>query len=259
MSIVLAALDDSAAARCVVSAARGMARLLDADVEALHVHENGSGATATGVARSEGVPMREARGDPTACIVEASGEADVVAVAVGCRGLPAGPQPAGHVALQVIRAVDKPVLVVSPAVIQVSAMERVLIPLDGSGSTTRALRKLLGPLTEGDGPDLIAVHVFEPSSLPAFSDSPVYETEVWAEQFLDRYSPVDPEGLRLELRVGSPADVVCEVVSEVHADLVAVGWGQDLSPGRAGVVRELLRYSSVPVLLLPVVEERAVS
>ncbi len=254
MSIVLAALDDSAAARCVLSAARGIARLLTAEVEAIHVHENGSGATARGAAEAEGVPLRETKGDPTACIVEASAEPDVVAVAVGCRGLQAGPQPAGHVALQVISAVDKPVLVVSPAVTQVHSVERVLIPLDGSGSTTRALRTLLVPVTELDGPELIALHVFEPSSLPAFSDSPAYETEVWAEEFLDRFSPVAPEGLRLELRVGTPADVVREVVVEVHADLVAVGWGRDLSAGRAAVVRALLSASSVPVLLLPVVE-----
>lgn len=257
MSIVLAALDDSAAARCVVSAALSMARLLGAGVEAFHVHEDGSGATALGVANAAGLPLREARGDPTACIVDASGESDVVTVAVGSRGLPAGPRPAGHVALQVIRAVDKPVLVVSPAVLRVSAMERVLIPLDGTGSTTRALRKLLAPITEGHCPDLIAVHVLEPSSLPAFSDSAVYETEVWAEQFLQRFSPVDPEVLRLELRVGAPAEVVREVVAEVHADLVALGWGQDLSPGHARVVCELLRASSVPVLLLPVAQVRS--
>lgn len=254
MAIVLAALDDSAAARCVANAAGDLALLLDADVVALHVHENGSGETAGGVAGVAGLPLRAMKGDPTACIVEASTDADVVAVAVGCRGLPTGPQPAGHVALELIRAVDKPVLVVSPAVTQVDPVERVLVPLDGRGSTTRALRALLGPVVALDGPELIGLHVFETSSLPAFSDSAVYDTEVWTEEFLDRFSPVESEGLRLELRVGNPAEVVRDVVSEVHADLVAVGWGRDLAPGRALVVRALLSSSPVPVLLLPVVE-----
>ncbi len=253
MAIVLAALDDSAAARCVVNAAQGLARLLEADVVAIHVHEDGSGETAGGVAVAAGVALRETKGDPTGCIIDASTDADVVAVAVGCRGLPAGPRPAGHVALELIRAVDKPVLVVSPAVVQVNAVERVLVPLDGSGSTTRALRALLRPVVAMDGPELIGLHVFEPSSLPAFSDSAVYDTETWAEEFLDRFSPVASEGLRLELRVGAPADVVRDVVSEVHSDLVAVGWGRDLSPGRALVVRSLLCSSPVPVLLLPTV------
>ena len=254
MSIVLAALDDSAAARGVLSAAHGVALLLHAELAAVHVRENSSGATARGVAFAAGVELRELTGDPIACIVEASAEPEVVAVAVGCRRLASGPHPAGHVALDVIQAVDKPVLVVSPEVAQVPPVDRVLIPLDGSGATTRALRGRLGTVKETDGPELVVLHVFEPASLPAFSDSPAYETEVWSGEFLDRYSPVEPEGVRLELRVGSPADVVRDVVTEVHADLVAVGWGRDLSPGRAIVVRALLRASPVPVLLLPVVE-----
>ena len=254
MSIVLAAIDDSTAARCVLDAASGLARVMGVGVEALHVHENGSGTTASGAAVAAGIRLREVKGDPTSCIVEASASLDVVAVAVGCRGLLSGPEPAGHVALDVIQAVDKPVVAVPQAVTQVQPVERVLVPLDGSGATTRALRVMLGPVKEHDGPELIALHVFEPGSLPAFGDSPTYETEAWAQEFLDRFSPVEAEGLRLEMRVGAPADVVREVAGEVHADLVAVGWRRDLSPGRGIVVRALLRASPVPVLLLPMAE-----
>ena len=42
-----------------------------------------------------------------------------------------------------------------------------------------------------------------------------------------------------------------EVATAAGADLIALGWSQDLTPDRAAVVREVLTRSEVPVLLLP--------
>lgn len=250
MGHVLAAIDDSAAARCVLSAAGGLASLFDVGVEALHVVDERPRTTAAATAASAGVPFHETSGVPVDRIVEESRAPGVVAVVLGCRSLEAGTA-VGHVALSVIQAIDKPVLAVPPSTPQARRFERVLVPLDGTGATTSALRGVLAEVHRLDGPELVALHVFEPGSLPPFGDQLIHEVEAWSEEFLDRYAPVRPEGMRLELRVGMPADVVRAIVEEIEADLVAVGWSQDLAPGRATVVRALLRSSGVPVLLLP--------
>lgn len=250
MGFVLAAIDDSAAARCVLSAAGGLASLLDVGVEALHVVEDRPRTTAAATAASAGVPFHETSGAPVDRIIDASREPGVVAVVLGCRSLEAGTA-VGHVALSVIQAIDKPVLAVPPSSPDARRFQRVLVPLDGTGATTSALRGVLAEVDRVDGPELVALHVFEPDSLPPFGDHLTYEAEAWSEEFLDRYAPVRPEGMRLELRVGMPADVVRSIVEEIDADLVAVGWARELTPGRATVVRALLRSSAVPVLLLP--------
>lgn len=249
MGFVLAAVDDSAAARCVLSAAGRLASLFGVGVEALHVVDESPRTTAAATAAAAGVPFRETTGEAVDCIVVETRAPGCAAAAVGCRSLEAGPA-VGHVALSVISAVDKPVLAVPP-VPEAHRFERILVPLDGTGATTTALRKVLDDVRRLDGPELVALHVFELDSLPRFGDQLAHEVEAWSEEFLDRYAPVRPEGMRLELRVGMPADVVSSLVEEVGADLVAVGWSQDLAPGRASVVRALLRSSAVPVLLLP--------
>ena len=55
----------------------------------------------------------------------------------------------------------------------------------------------------------------------------------------------------LETRVGRAADVVREVARDIEADMVALGWKQDLAPGRAQVVSALLADADVPIALVP--------
>src|SRR5437870_3779483 len=57
---------------------------------------------------------------------------------------------------------------------------------------------------------------------------------------------------RRELRVGLPADQVLSVAREQRIDMIALGWGRRLSPGRAGLVRPVLERSAIPVLLVGV-------
>ena len=70
MTAVLAALDDSTAARPVFDVARRLAALLDAEVVAVHVREDGSGATAQAAAAAAGVPF-VVRAVPSESVVEA--------------------------------------------------------------------------------------------------------------------------------------------------------------------------------------------
>ena len=73
-------------------------------------------------------------------------------------------------------------------------------------------------------------------------------------EFLSRYCPVGPEGVRLELRTGRPGEQVVDVAAEAGAELIALGWKRDVAPGRAAVAREVLTRAQTPVVLFPIPE-----
>ena len=79
-------------------------------------------------------------------------------------------------------------------------------------------------------------------------DQPAYAQRAWSDEFLARYCPVP--GVRIELRTGVPHQHVVAVASQSDADLIALGWSQQLDRGRAAVVRNTVAASQVPVSLL---------
>ncbi len=249
MTKVIAAIDSSAAARPVLAAAAAIGGLLDAEVEALHVREDGDRAPRA-QAQAAGLSLRTIAGPTVAGIVRAARPEDVVAVVLGARGTPGGRRPAGRTALEVITALGKPLVIVPPSAARPDRLLRILVPLDGTKETAEALQGTI-TLARGRELEVVVLHVHDEASLPPFEDQPQHETETWAREFLARHCPCPPEELRLELRIGSPPDYVVRVAREADVDLVALGWSQDLSPGRAAVVRATLARSPVPVLLIP--------
>ena len=87
---VLAAIDCSAAARPVLSAAKAMAALLGADVDALHVREQ-AWATKQAAADAAGVHLRLLSGRALERLIGEAGRPDVVAIVPGARATPVGP------------------------------------------------------------------------------------------------------------------------------------------------------------------------
>src|SRR5436309_6878213 len=85
-----------------------------------------------------------------------------------------------------------------------------------------------------------------------FTDQPQHEQGAWNEEFLRRYCPWGIGSVRVERRVGRCEEVVPLVAEQKAADIIVLGWAQELAPGRAGVVRAALARSSVPVMLVPV-------
>lgn len=250
---VIAAIDNSAAARPVLGAAGALARLFEASVEALHVREDGD-EVARAEAEAAGVPLRTEPDPPVDTIVEAGRAGDVAAMVLGVRGTPGGKRPAGHTALEVITSLGKPVAVVPPVASVASAPFRVVVPLDATAGTAAAVRIAIEAACRADL-EVVVAHVFDEAHLPMFDEQPQHETEAWVREFLTRYCPGAKDRARVEIRVGAPEREILSVIEDAGGDLVAVGWSQDLSPGRASVVRELLRWSEVPVLLLPVPAE----
>lgn len=251
MTKVLAAIDNSAAAAPVIQTAATVAELYDAELEALHVRQNGD-RTARAAAESAGVTLTTLADEGVTSLVRAAREGDVDAIVVGARGTRSGRRPAGHVALKLIVALDKPVVVVPPDV-KASVLRRVLVPLDGTAETAAALDRIVQLACRHDL-DVVVLHVRDEASLPPFSDQVQHESEAWASEFLARYTSCG--GVRLEMRVGVPGEHVLGVAAKTGADLIALGWSRDLAPGRAQVVREVLDRSTVPVLLVALRNER---
>ena len=246
MNKILAAIDNSAVARPVLDVASVVADLLGAEVEAVHAHENGE-QTARAAAEAAGVPLRSIGKPVVAALLEAGAEPDVVAIALGARGIEAGRRPAGHVALQLALSLPKPLVVVPPEA--AGRLRRILVPLNGLELSAGTLAQTLR-LAAHRKLEVIVLHVHDQESIPLFSDQRQHELESWADEFLRRHCP-EPELVSLETRIGAPGENVLQVADHTSADLIALGWSQDLGPGRAAVVRAALERSPVPLLLVP--------
>jgi nucleotide-binding universal stress UspA family protein len=252
MRTLIAALDDSAAARPVLQVAQRLCALLAWQVEAVHVREDGSGDTAAAIAEAAGVPLRFCDGDTIAALVSEVRERDAIALVIGARGVPAGASPAGHIALDLVQALDRPIVVVPPHATD-RPLRRTLVAIEGDGES-KALRALVDRLGDRATPEVIAVHILEPDDLPMFGDSPVLEAEAFEREFMIRAASsvvADPSRVRLETRVGDAPVALSEAASELDADLVVMAWHRDLSKGHGRLVREMLARASVPVALFP--------
>jgi nucleotide-binding universal stress UspA family protein len=250
MKTVLAAIDSSLAAHPVMATARALGHVLGAEVGAVHVVAADDG-TARAVAESAEVALRVVSGPVVERLVEAGREDDVIAVVIGARGTPSGRRPLGSTAFAVATSLLKPVVVVPPDARVGHEFRRILVPLEGTTSTSLAPRSLV-EVARGAKLEVIALHVHEEEEIPAFTDQPQHEHEAWAREFLARYCPWGIGAVSLERRVGRTDELVPQVAEQAHCDLIALGWAQALAPGRAPVIRATLERSRVPVMLVPV-------
>jgi nucleotide-binding universal stress UspA family protein len=249
VSRVIAALDNSFAAGPVLATARNLARLFDASIDAVHVREDGA-RIAESVAGAAGLSLRVLEGPTVEALVEAAEAEDVVALVVGARRTPAGARPVGATALELVSSLPKPVVVVPPDIAP-GALKRVLVPLEGTRSTSLTARSIVR-LARGAHVDVIVLHVHDEETLPAFTDQPQHESAAWEQEFLDRFCPWGLGEALVEVRAGRPEDQIALAAQENAADLIALGWSQELAAGRAPVVRAVLERGHIPILLLPV-------
>ncbi len=255
MTKVLAALDNSLAGKPVLATGQALAELLGTDLEAVHVKVDGD-RTARNAAEAARVALRALEGPVVERLVEAGAADDVVAFVLGARGTPGGRRPLGGTAMSVATALLKLVVVVPPEPHLPKTIRRVLVPLEGTLSSSlapRSIVKLAGKV------DIVALHVYEEDSIPGFTDQPQHEQAAWAQEFLARWCPWGLGTVRLESRVGSPGALVPATAAECGCDLIALGWSRELAAGRAAVVRAALERARVPVMLMPVLRAEDLS
>jgi nucleotide-binding universal stress UspA family protein len=247
MSTVLAAVDTTPAARSVLATARAVSQALHLEARALHVGE--SPGQAAEYAEEYGLPLLVVPGWPADRIIEAGENSDVDLVVLALHGLPGRNEP-GHTARAVATQLTKPVLVVPPGAPIRETPRRVLIPLDGTRGVSTAVRPLIAAYVAA-GAEVIAVHVFEPHTVPMFLDG-VPDEIAWRNEFLSQHCA--DLGIRLETRPGPTVLALLDVAATEDVDVIALGWRQNLAPDRAVIVREVLQRARRPVALIPRVQ-----
>jgi nucleotide-binding universal stress UspA family protein len=250
MTKVIAALDNSLAAKPVLATALALGRLLGAKPELLHVSVDGE-RTARSAADVAGLPLQTVPGPILDRLLERGRAEDVVAMVLGARGTPGGRRPLGSTALAVATSLLKPVVIVPPNAPSPAELRRVLVPLEGNLPASLVPRAIVALGREAEL-EVVVLHVHEETSLPLFTDQPQHERQAWAREFLTRYCPWGIGHVRLETRLGNSQELIPRVAGETKADLIVLGWAQELADGRAPVVRAALSHSHVPVMLVPV-------
>ena len=247
MTRVVAAIDNSAAARSVLTVGRSVAVALGADLEAVHVPEDGY-ETATASAETAGLTLRTLPGRPVDALTIEADRADVLAVVLGLRDRTSGPRPAGHLVLDLAGRTDTPVVVVPPDFTPPDGVTTLLVAMEGSPASNEALQRTL-TLSVGAGLEVVVVHVDE--EVPRFTDQVQHEADAYLQEFVARHGPA-LRSRRIELRIGAPAEELLAAIELVRPDLVAVGWPHPGDPDRGEVAREILARCPVPLLLVPV-------
>ena len=256
---LLIAVSDARADRELVAAARSLAKAAGWDARALHVRE--PGVPEPGSAEFEGLEFTSIDGDPVAAITSlAAGEA-VDALAFGLRSSagPAGEPGLGHVAEALLDGAVAPVLLVRPGMRPLTTLRRIIVPLEGSPSTSAAMTAADDALC-ARGREIVMLHVAtgetptETGSLPAprIVDQEHYEWSAWQEEFTMRFSQC-PEGgrHRVAVRVGDPARIIAEEARSGDAELIVLSWSGSFESGHGAVVRELLGTAPCPLLIVP--------
>jgi nucleotide-binding universal stress UspA family protein len=243
--LVCLAIDDSA--HSTAMAGNRLAALLQAVPRRVHVLEPRDDIEA--LVADVGLPIELVDGRPVAALLSEAMRADVVAVVLGlCAERDA--LKIGSVARTIASKLKKPVLIVPPTEATFeNVAPKVLLPLDGAYSTSEGAREPMALLAEA-GATVRVLHVFDGPDVPRFWEHAAYDADPWCRDFLARHCELP--GVECLLKRGRPAELVLDVASAEHADVIALIWSQELADGRADVVRAVLQGTRVPVLLMPV-------
>jgi len=252
--ILLAALNHSPAVHGVLTAALGIAQMVGANVEALHISEGKQSARlALSVTNAAGVHLLKRSGPVGETILDTLQAPEMVGAVMGTRALRVGPRPTGSTARRVMAGMSKPVVFVPPEACQpnAEAPKRLLVPLDGGTATSTAFLELERHFRSDPEREITVLLTFAgDGEMPSMLDYPTRDLPAWGRAFVDRYCP--GEGRLFEARTGDPGSAVIEVAEKNKSDLIVLSFKGKLERGHGWVVQEVLARSVVPVLLLPV-------
>lgn len=254
---VLAAVGDDETAPLVLRAATAMARLLGCVPRGVHVTRDRLPGRLEPTVASSGIAVRTVAGAVVPTLHDLLEQPLVRLGVLASRTRTAPGHVLGGTAGALVSGVSTPLLLVSPTTDRRHLDEptRVLLPLDGEGRDGGVFEALVDQLRAADL-DVLVQHVVVPSSPLPCLDQLHHALPSWEREFLARSADVDDA---LLLDRGDAADRIVELVRADDVDLVLLGWSQDLSAGRAPVVRRVLERCSTPVVLVPVTGARVTS
>jgi nucleotide-binding universal stress UspA family protein len=275
-SIVLLALDGSPAAATALPLGRRVADQLGATVEILHVAVQDRPDPDLwqrlhgGLRSGEVVQVPSHAGEPAVAILQAARRPGVDLVVLTTHGRVIEPgRSLGRVAQAVVARTTRPILLLRPESVEaggsaVAPLHRLLLPLDGTPTTSTAL----GPAIElasrlGARIDLLYVASAdeplrrEPGSIsaPRYVDQPQHEWPAWADRVISHLSTClggRPPGLSIQvfLVAGHIAEEIARFAAEHQSDAIVLVRRSHLEVGRARVLRAVLDRTPCPVLLV---------
>lgn len=184
------------------------------------------------------IPSAGAPADIVDEVVAALEQDDVEAGALGVEG--------SDLCWDVACRVSAPLIVVPPDCEPTpSRIKRVLLPLDGTPETAAGVADTAQRALDA-GAAVVAMHVFDAGTVPAFWDQAAHSGREWQQEFRRQL----PAAVKLDLLSGRTPDELLGEAGRTGADLIVIGWKQDLAAGRAATVRRVLMEARVPVLLI---------
>ena len=250
---VLAALNHTPAVHGVLTVAVGIAEMVGAEVEGLHVLEgNQQPRMAQSVTKAAGIHLSQRAGPAAETILDALQGPDVVGAVMGTRALQGGPRPTGDTARQVIAGMSKPVVFVPPEMWRLhdGAPRRLVVPLDGSEAASTAFLEFERRLRDDPRRQVTVLLTFQSNGeMPPMLDRPTRDLPAWGRAFVARNCP--GENRSFQARTGDPGSAVIEIAEATDSDLIVLSCKGNFGWGHGWVIREVLARSVVPVLLLP--------
>ncbi len=252
---LLVALDVGPESEALLVSARVLSHVSGWPMRVMHVRRTADEPELTLPARlATNTTVEEAVGDPVELIIAATGDDDVLGFALRRES----EEGFGLVAEALLAGAPHALFVTRPGMRAMASLRHILVPLEGSPSTSEAMR-----LTEdafcARGREIAVLHVGtsdtpdEPGSLPAprMVDQEQYEWSSWHEEFTMRFATCPSGGRhRTMVRVGEPGDMMLDEAGRLPADLLVLAWAGVYSEGRSLLVRRLLEESPCPVLLV---------
>ncbi len=254
---LLIKLDPGRESEELLASARALSHVSGWPVRGLHVKVDDADPDLDLPARlATNTVIEEAFGDPVAAVLAAAGDDDVVGFALRR----AGEQGVGPLADALLARAPQTLFIMRPGMRPISTLRRIVVPLDGSPSSSEAMR-VTDEAFCGRGREIVVVHVGtadmpdEPGSLPAprMVDQEHYEWSSWHDEFTMRFATC-PEGgrHRTVVGVGDPPEVIVNEATTPPADLIVLAWAGVFAAGHSMFVRRLLEDAPCPLLLVPV-------
>jgi len=260
---MLIAYDGSAFGVELLASARVLASAAGWPICVVAVEEPGVGRlVADDDSALAGLELHHVSGSAGSAILKAAEDHEAQIVALGLRS--DDRHGFGHVALELLHHADTLLFVMRPGMRPLTAVRRVLVPMEGSPSDSAAMH--VADLTLcAPGREIVMLHVvtgarpLEAGSMPAprFVDSAYYAMTAWQREFEMRFSSC-PHGRRhrVDVRAGDIGEVILAQATESSADLITITWKQSFEEGRALTARHVLECSPCPLL---VIGQRAVA
>jgi nucleotide-binding universal stress UspA family protein len=254
---LLFALEEGGECLQVLASARAIALVADWPVRILRVPRGAGGMPEVPHKLARDAEIADLGAEPVREILAAARADDVNVLSFCLAGILCDHD--GELADHLLREAAASLLIGKPGMRTVTGIKRVLVPLEGSPSSSEAMRQAEESFC-AKGREIIALHVvtsdvpLEPGSLPAprMMDQEHYEWMSWREEFTMRFS-LCPRGGRHRtiVRVGDPGEVIQQEALELGADLIVAAWNRSLAEGHCERVRALLESTPCPLLLVP--------